>query len=159
MNDFTNLEQKICEEIREWSRFALEKPNKNYNNLPSCPYAKKAWVDKKVNFAFKNKKNNELIHILINNFNDNKDLVIVVDMNYENNEKFHDNLNFLNNCIHNGEFIQRLTKLQESANKLKKLGYYDKYYKEYDVESIYQQRELYYRRLKNGNESKKNDGI
>ena len=25
-------------------------------------------------------------------------------------------------------FVQRLTKLQESANKLKKLGYYDKYY-------------------------------
>ena len=45
-------------------------------------------------------------------------------------------------------FVQRLSKLQESANKLKKLGYYDKYYKEYNVEDIYEQRENYYRRLK-----------
>ena len=45
-------------------------------------------------------------------------------------------------------FVQRLTKLQESANKLKKLGYYDNYYNRYDVEDIYKQRETYYRRLK-----------
>ena len=45
-------------------------------------------------------------------------------------------------------FVQRLTKLQESANKLKKLGYYDNYYNSYDVEDIYEQRENYYRRLK-----------
>jgi hypothetical protein len=45
-------------------------------------------------------------------------------------------------------FIQRLSKLQESANKLKKLGYYDKYYNEYNVEDIYEQREKYYNKLK-----------
>ena len=45
-------------------------------------------------------------------------------------------------------FVQRLSKLQESANKLKKLGYYDNYYNKYDVEDIYKQRETYYRRLK-----------
>ncbi len=45
-------------------------------------------------------------------------------------------------------FVQRLSKLQESANKLKKLGYYDNYYNSYDVEDIYEQRENYYRRLK-----------
>ena len=49
-----NLEDKICEEIRQWSKHALEIPNKNYNNLPSCPYAKTAWKDKRVSFAFKN---------------------------------------------------------------------------------------------------------
>ena len=28
MDEYKNLEDQICEEIREWSRFALEKPNK-----------------------------------------------------------------------------------------------------------------------------------
>ena len=45
-------------------------------------------------------------------------------------------------------FVQRLSKLQESANKLKKLGYYDKYYNIYNVEDIYEQREKYYNQLK-----------
>tara|TARA_R100000008_G_scaffold84890_1_gene73425 strand:+ start:1923 stop:2498 length:576 start_codon:yes stop_codon:yes gene_type:complete len=185
MDEYKNLEDQICEEIREWSRFALEKPNKNYNNLPSCPFAKTAWKDKKVSFAFKNKKNNELIYILINNFNDNKDLIIIVDMCFENNEKFHAHLNKTNELIQQGKykqkdiwlmgfhpnddvneliddgtfanivkeeyaliFVQRLTKLQESANKLKKLGYYDKYYNEYNVEDIYEQRQQYYNKLK-----------
>jgi len=31
---------------------------------------------------------------------------------------------------------------------LKKLGYYDKYYNEYNVEDIYEQREEYYNQLK-----------
>ena len=50
-------------------------------------------------------------------------------------------------------FVQRLTKLQESAEKIKKLGYYDCYKDEYNSDEIYQKRELFYRRLKNGNES------
>ena len=53
-------------------------------------------------------------------------------------------------------FIQRLTKLQESAEKIKRLGYYDCYKDEYNSDDIYQKRELFYRRLKNGNESKEN---
>jgi hypothetical protein len=185
MDEYINLEEQICNEIREWSKFALEKPNKNYNNLPSCPFAKKAWVDKKVVFAFNEKQNYQIVHTLIENFNDNKDLIIVVDLMYEENDKFHKYLNFLNDIIHKNKFsqkdiwvmgfhpdddvnelidnnsfvevvkeeyalifIQRLSKLQESANKLKKLGYYDKYYNEYNVEDIYEQREKYYNKLK-----------
>ena len=30
MDEYKNIEDQICEEIREWSRYALEKPNKNY---------------------------------------------------------------------------------------------------------------------------------
>tara|TARA_A100001037_G_scaffold102545_1_gene93280 strand:- start:4075 stop:4626 length:552 start_codon:yes stop_codon:yes gene_type:complete len=180
-----NLEDKICEEIRQWSKHALEIPNKNYNNLPSCPYAKSAWKNKKVGFAFKTNENYDIIHCLINKFHDSKDLIIVIDLCYENNETFHNNLNNLNTLIHHNKFnqkdiwlmgfhpdddeneliddgsfeeivseeyslifVQRLSKLQESANKLKKLGYYDNYYNSYDVEDIYEQRENYYRRLK-----------
>jgi len=185
MDDYKNLEDQICDEIREWSRFALEKPNKNYNNLPSCPFAKTAWNNKKVNFAFKNKKEYDSLYPLINKFHDSKDLIIVIDMNYEDNKTFHDNLTDLNKLIHENKFdqddiwlmgfhpnddvneliddgtfrelvkeeyalifIQRLTKLQESANKLKKLGYYDKYYNEYNVKDIYEQRQKYYNNLK-----------
>ena len=39
--------------------------------------------------------------------------------------------------------------------KIKKLGYYDCYKDEYNSDDIYQKRELFYRRLKNGYESKK----
>jgi hypothetical protein len=88
MDEYINLEEQICNEIREWSKFALEKPNKNYNNLPSCPFAKKAWVDKKVAFAFNEKQNYQIVHTLIENFNDNKDLIIVVDLMYEENDKW-----------------------------------------------------------------------
>ena len=165
MDEYKNIEDQICEEIREWSRYALEKPNKNYNNLPSCPFAKTAWKDKRVSFAFKNTHSYYCLDTLIDCFKDNKDLIIIVDMRFENNEKFHKHLSDVNEKIHKGEykqkdiwimgfhpdddvneliddgtfaeivkeeyaliFVQRLTKLQESANKLKKLGYYDKYY-------------------------------
>ena len=39
----------IEEDIRSWSREVLEVPNPYLkNNLPACPYAKKAWIDNKV---------------------------------------------------------------------------------------------------------------
>ena len=180
-----SLEQKICNEIKAWSKYALEVPNENYNNLPSCPYAKAAWKNNKVGFALKTKNNYDIVYCLINNFNDSKELIIVIDLCFENNEIFHNNLTNLNQLIHQNKFnqqdiwlmgfhpdddvneliddgsfeeivseeyslifVQRLSKLQESANKLKKLGYYDNYYNRYDVEDIYKQRENYYRRLK-----------
>jgi hypothetical protein len=179
------LEDKICEEIRQWSKHALEIPNENYNNLPSCPYAKAAWKNNKVSFALKTKKNYDIVYSLVNNFHDSKELIIVIDLCFENNEIFHNNLTNLNELIHQNKFdqqdiwlmgfhpdddvneliddgsfdeivseeyslifVQRLSKLQESANKLKKLGYYDNYYNMYNVEDIYEQRENYYRRLK-----------
>ena len=72
-----NLEDKICEEIRQWSKHALEIPNKNYNNLPSCPYAKSAWKNKKVGFALKTKENYDIIHCLINKFHDSIRLIVL----------------------------------------------------------------------------------
>ena len=47
------LEAKVCEEIRAWSSYALEKPNSNYNDFPACPFAAKAWADRKVDIQFK----------------------------------------------------------------------------------------------------------
>ena len=37
-------EEAIKVEMRDWSAHALEIPNEYYNNMPACPYAKKAWA-------------------------------------------------------------------------------------------------------------------
>jgi len=50
-------------------------------------------------------------------------------------------------------FVQRLSKLQESADKLDKKGYYDSYDGEYHASEIYEKRNELYRRLKNGDET------
>lgn len=50
-------------------------------------------------------------------------------------------------------FVQRLSKLQEAADKIKEKGYYDSYLAEYDVEAIFNKRAELYRRLKHGNEA------
>ena len=50
-------------------------------------------------------------------------------------------------------FVQRLSKVQEAADKLFKKGYYDNYLREYDAQEIFNKREQLYRRLENGNET------
>jgi len=50
-------------------------------------------------------------------------------------------------------FVQRLSKLQQAADKLDKKGYYDMYEAECNVKQIYARREELYWRLQDGNES------
>ena len=50
-------------------------------------------------------------------------------------------------------FVQPLSLVQESADKLRSLGYYKNYQGVYDAETVYQNRETLYRRLKDGDES------
>jgi hypothetical protein len=50
-------------------------------------------------------------------------------------------------------FIQRLSKVYKSSQQLKALGYYEEYAKDYDVETIFAQRETLYRRLIDGDET------
>jgi len=50
-------------------------------------------------------------------------------------------------------FVQRLSKLQEAADKLLKKGYYDSYDAEYDASTIYGVRETLYRKLKDGDKT------
>lgn len=38
----------IEDDLRDWSKHVLEVPSLHLNGLPPCPYAKKAWLDKKV---------------------------------------------------------------------------------------------------------------
>ena len=44
--------EAIKKEIRDWSRYALEVPNPDFNNLPACPYAQAAWQEDKVEIIF-----------------------------------------------------------------------------------------------------------
>jgi hypothetical protein len=47
-------------------------------------------------------------------------------------------------------FIQRLSKLHEAGEKLKKTGYYTEYEQQFGLMDMLRVRETYYRRLKNG---------
>ena len=100
-------QQKIKNEIRSWSREQLEPPNPDFNNIPACPYAKKAWDDDKVDFVFKTKLyDNSVAYKVLENWDDSRDLVILVDVNFlEEPEDFHDNIDFINENISEGFFF------------------------------------------------------
>ena len=55
--------QQIIEDVRLWSKHFLEVPNLHLGGVPACPFAKKAWLDKKVWVTVKSKyspyKNNK----------------------------------------------------------------------------------------------------
>lgn len=182
------VERAIMDEIRAWSKHTLEEKNPYFNNLPACPYARKAWADNQVRFVFKYESSAKKVFEELCDFNDSFELVIVVDMNYpEDVGSFHAQIEWINEAIAGGMFedrdlwvmgfhphddvnelvdqgqfdplveleyamifVQRLSRVQDASDKLKKLGYYDKYFEEYNVEEIFEQRNALYRRLKNG---------
>ena len=184
-------ERKIAEEIRAWSATVLEVENPFFNNLPPCPYAKKAWQDERVGFKFKYEKGYQELYSCLSQWEDTLDVLLVVDRNYDADpERFHDYLDELNEAIANGFFIdkdfwlmgfhpddepneylddesfthvidepyaiiflQRLSKVQDAADKLAKNGYYETYFDEYDVEELFAKRTELHRRLNHGNEA------
>ena len=185
------LEKDIYQEILAWSEHTLQKPNPYFNNLPACPYAKKAWSEGRVAVLFKSEDNYQTVYSTVSQFEDAFDLVIVVDLAYKKDpEEFHDYLEQMNEVISRGIFIdrdvwlmgfhphddendyldeatfeqlvsdeyamifiQRLSKVYKSSQQLKALGYYEEYAKDYDVETIFAQRETLYRRLIDGDET------
>lgn len=186
-----STEKAIVEEILQWSKTALEKPSPQFNNLPPCPYAKKALMDEKVAILFKYEDSYQVLYSCVSQFDDNFDLAIIVDVNNDKSAyDFHEYLESLNEAISKGMFIdkdiwvmgfhpdddvsetaqetaieaiteteysmifvQRLTVLQEAADKLNKKGYYDNYDSECIASEIYKRRVELYWRLKNGNET------
>ena len=46
---------QIIEDVRLWSKHFLEVPNLHLGGVPACPFAKKAWLDKKVWVSVKSK--------------------------------------------------------------------------------------------------------
>ena len=187
-------EKAIVEEIMQWSSDVLEKPSPHFNNLPPCPFARKALVRNKVSILFRKEDSYQVLYSCVSQYDDNFDLAIIVDLyNEKSSDEFHQYLDDLNEAISQGIFIdkdiwvmgfhpddepsdfvedvnfnyeidteycmifvQRLSKLQEAADKLDKRGYYDSYDGEYDASDIYERRNELYRRLKDGNETKEN---
>ena len=96
----TNLEARVAKEIREWSAYALEKPNENYNDFPACPFASKAWADNKVDIQFKHDGDPTPFYTTLAQYDDDYELIIVVDFDYDVDAyRFHTYLEGLNECI------------------------------------------------------------
>jgi hypothetical protein len=101
-------EYTIRKEIREWSFNWLEEPDDRYNGMSPCPYARRAWNDDKVVISFKHLKSYWPIFDILENFNDNKDLIIIADTQYEEDpDEFHQRLVGINHGIANGAFGDR----------------------------------------------------
>ena len=55
MEKIQSAREKIIDDVRLWSKHYLEVPNLHLGGVPACPFAKKAWHDKKVWVTVKNK--------------------------------------------------------------------------------------------------------
>ena len=98
--DLDQEEQKIKTEIREWSSNVIEMPNPNFKNIPTCPYAKAAWEKDLVKIVFDHDGRDEQLLKYISKYDDEYDLIIVVETDYdEDQEGFHDGLAEVNSLI------------------------------------------------------------
>jgi len=103
-----DLEKDIYAEIMAWSAHTLQKPSPYFNNLPPCPYAQKAWSEGRVAVLYKYENNYQTVYSTVSQFDDNFDLVIVVDMSYKKDpDAFHDYLDQMNEAISKGVFIDK----------------------------------------------------
>lgn len=181
-----DLEQKVIEELKTWTNQVLDQPNPFFNDLPACPYAKKAFVTEKVGFSFSYDKGMQGLYTVLSQFDDNFDVILYVQFEFvEDPQEFHDYLAALNQAISMGIFIQtdlwvmgfhpsdeseevfdqefdhvvdepyamifvqRLSKIEKSAEMLREKGYYDQYLKDPQTASLWDERQLFYRRLCN----------
>ena len=105
MNEaYIGLEKDICNEIRDWSAYALEEKSPHYNDFSPCPYAKKAWEDNKVSIVFKYSESYQPLYDLISLFEDTSDVVLLIDLFYPALNLFHQKLEQVNEDISKGRF-------------------------------------------------------
>jgi|TARA_R100001594_G_scaffold138322_1_gene181891 hypothetical protein len=77
--------EEIIEDVRLWSKHFLEVPNIHLGGFPACPFAKKAWLDKKVWVEVKTKGSTykKELNTHIDNLNFNiKEILIFCDPYY-----------------------------------------------------------------------------
>ncbi len=141
-----NLEQ----EVEKWIEQSISKPNKIFGNLPPCPYARKAWKDKKVSVLtdtfthdYDKLASGELDVILIvlkgatfesllvekNSLQKNlgKGVVVLEDHPEQKEDVMGYNLNFGKPVL----FVQNRDKLNEARKYLKTKDYYQNFDEEY----------------------------
>ena len=146
----TTIESSSNQKIEDWILDFLSKPNSAFDNLPPCPYAKKAWLDGNVevkefvSFAEMRKDlaewNNEVIiylfqyttlprctelQILASKFNEEFPDFLFLE---ETPELVEDVAGVI---VNQGELcmllVQKRKPLEEAREELKKTGYYDKW--------------------------------
>ena len=144
------IESSSNQKIEDWILEFLSKPNSAFDNLPPCPYAKKAWLDGNVevkefvSFAEMRKDldewNNEVIiylfqyttlprctelQILASKFNEEFPDFLFLE---ETPELVEDVAGVI---VNQGELcmllVQKRKPLEEAREELKKTGYYDKW--------------------------------
>ena len=179
------LEQNVITEIKKWTEEVLDKPNPFFNNLPACPYAKKAFLADKIGFSFSYTDHMQGLYTTLSQFDDTWDIVMYVQFKFvEEPQDFHDYIAALNQAISMGIFIQkdlwamgfhpsdeqeeafdqpfeplvdqpyalifvqRLSKLEKSAEILREKGYYQKYLEDPETASLWDDRKETYRRLR-----------
>ena len=71
------------DEIRSWSKHALEKPLDYFNGLPPCPYAEKAWEDNRVDCVVKDTKYKKPLYQAVFEFPNDVDIVLVIDKSFQ----------------------------------------------------------------------------
>ena len=146
----TTIESSSNQKIEDWILEFLSKPNSAFDNLPPCPYAKKAWLDGNVevkefvSFAEMRKDldewNKEVIiylfqyttlprctelQILASKFNEEFPDFLFLE---ETPELVEDVAGVI---VNQGELcmllVQKRKPLEEAREELKKTGYYDKW--------------------------------
>ena len=178
----------IKKEVRLWSEKFLEVPNIHLNNMPACPFAKKAWLEDKVDIQYRDpdlgytrnlhqhvkKINFEKKEILIfcdiffKEYSLNKYQKIIDNFNNQYNKKdiyflgFHpknppteEDQEFLLNPTGDTSdlphstidfsmmLIQKFSQLYEASDRLKRMGYYDKWPQEYYDDVVLSRQNLY----------------
>jgi len=66
------FKKQITDDVRKWSKHFLEVPNLHLGGVPACPFAKKAWLDKKV--IVETKRKNKWYKTELNSHLDKLDL-------------------------------------------------------------------------------------
>jgi hypothetical protein len=161
LSDIGNVDEFIFDknDIEEWIDNFLSVPHKAFADMPPCPYAKKAWMDKKVQVEISTSRDlDDDIKKTLANFPVDKDIIVflldpreispegleVVSKTYstdkwllmedhpEGYEEVHDL------CLNNGKyaiiFCNRREILENAREELKKTHYYDKFDPEYKEE-------------------------
>ena len=142
----------MTKEVEDWINETISKPNEIFGNLPPCPYARKAWKDKKVKVTYdrivseqdyEKVKSGELDLIMIiqqganidelyefKHYLENtlgKDFVVLEDHPELKEEVSGMNLNFGKPVL----FVQNRNKLTEARKFLETKDYYKNFDKEY----------------------------
>lgn len=143
----------IENDLEEWILSFLSKPSKVFNGLPPCPFAKKAWLDKRVIVSDKPWELTDYSPLL----RDELDLIILAyeaDTPLEKFEYIYNEVNehlrgkfivlddhpknreevdgvVLNNGKYAMIFVQAANKLKEARVDLDRLGYYKNFTQEY----------------------------